>query len=184
MSTEGVPAGGPAGMFFEAGDDQMSGQVPRMKSHAKLRANIQSWLIMLPGLLLMTFFVWEPLFESIRMSLYKTRNVELVRFIGFDNFISVTGKDDFLQALFNTFSYTFWFDDQTISEVTFGEETVNPQELFIENETKAFTRYIVCASEEANVQIDDVRISEYGIVPEPACLALLALVAAAFLRRK
>ncbi|MBR5624034.1 hypothetical protein IKW72_03380 [bacterium] len=82
------------------------------------------------------------------------------------------------------FSYTFWFDDQTISEVTFGEETVNPQELFIENETKAFTRYIVCASEEANFQIDDVMISEYGIVPEPACLALLALVAAAFLRRK
>ena len=82
------------------------------------------------------------------------------------------------------FSYTIWFDDQTISEVTFGEETVEPAELFIENETKAFTRYIVCASEEANFQIDDVMISEYGIVPEPACLALLALVVAAFLRRK
>ena len=79
-----------------------------LRSHAKIKGNIQSWLIMLPGLLLMTFFVWEPLFESIRMSLYKTRNVELVRFVGLDNFISVTGKDDFLQALMNTFSYTFW----------------------------------------------------------------------------
>ncbi len=79
-----------------------------LRSHAKIKGNIQSWLIMLPGLLLMTFFVWEPLFESIRMSLYKTRNVELVKFIGFSNFISVTGKDDFLQALANTFSYTFW----------------------------------------------------------------------------
>ena len=74
----------------------------------KAGENLRSWLIMLPGLALMTFFVWEPLFESIRMSLYKTRNVELVRFIGLDNFISVTGKDDFLQALQNTFSYTFW----------------------------------------------------------------------------
>ena len=63
---------------------------------------------MLPGLSLMTFFVWEPLFESIRMGLYKTRNVELVRFIGLDNFISVVSKDDFMQALMNTFSYTFW----------------------------------------------------------------------------
>ena len=63
---------------------------------------------MLPGLALMTFFVWEPLIESIRMSLYKTRNVELVRFIGLDNFISVINKDDFTQALTNTFSYTFW----------------------------------------------------------------------------
>ena len=69
---------------------------------------LKSWLIMLPGLLLMTFFVWEPLVESVRMSLYKTRNVELVRFIGLDNFISVMGKDDFTQALMNTFSYTFW----------------------------------------------------------------------------
>ncbi len=70
--------------------------------------HLKSWLIMLPGLVLMAFFVWEPLFESVRMSLYKTRNVELVRFIGLDNFVSVTGKDDFLQALVNTFSYTFW----------------------------------------------------------------------------
>ena len=62
---------------------------------AKTAENLKSWLIMLPGLILMTFFVWEPLFESIRMSLYKTRNVELVRFIGLDNFISVVSKDDF-----------------------------------------------------------------------------------------
>ena len=86
----------------------MSRQGNRLKTHAKLKGNLQSWLIMLPGLILMTFFVWEPLFESIRMSLYKTRNVELVRFVGLDNFISVMGKDDFLQALQNTFSYTFW----------------------------------------------------------------------------
>ena len=86
----------------------MGRQAGGLKGHEKLKGNIQSWLIMMPGLLLMTFFVWEPLFESIRMSLYKTRNVELVKFIGFSNFVSVTGKDDFLQALFNTFSYTFW----------------------------------------------------------------------------
>jgi multiple sugar transport system permease protein len=65
-------------------------------------------MIMLPGLLLMAFFVWEPLLESIRMSLYKTRNVELVQFVGLKNFISVISKDNFLQALSNTFSYTFW----------------------------------------------------------------------------
>ena len=80
----------------------------RSRISGKTGEALKSWLIMLPGLLLMTFFVWEPLFESVRMSLYKTRNVELVRFIGLDNFASVTGKDDFIQALMNTFSYTFW----------------------------------------------------------------------------
>ena len=84
----------------------MSGQRSRMC--AKTSENIKSWLIMLPGLLLMTFFVWEPLFESIRMSLYKTENVELVEFVGLKNFISVIGKTNFTQALINTFAYTFW----------------------------------------------------------------------------
>jgi hypothetical protein len=82
------------------------------------------------------------------------------------------------------FSYTIWFDDQSISEVTFGEVTVESPELFITEETKSFSRYIVCASQEANFQIDDVMISEYGIVPEPAMIALVALALAAFLRRK
>jgi len=86
----------------------MRRQTGRVLSRAKAGEAVKSWLIMLPGLILMTFFLWGPLLESIRMSLYKTRNVELVRFIGLDNFISVTGKDDFAQALMNTFSYTFW----------------------------------------------------------------------------
>ena len=73
----------------------MRRQTGRVLSRAKAGEAVKSWLIMLPGLILMTFFLWGPLLESIRMSLYKTRNVELVRFIGLDNFISVTGKDDF-----------------------------------------------------------------------------------------
>ena len=80
----------------------------RPVSHARRAEYARAWMIMLPSLLLMTFFVWEPLFESVRMSLYKTRNVELVRFIGLENYLSVMKKDDFLQALTNTFSYTFW----------------------------------------------------------------------------
>lgn len=80
----------------------------RLPSRAKSAEQAKAWLMMLPSLILMMFFVWEPLFESVRMSLYKTRNVELVRFIWFDNYISVMKKDDFLQALMNTFSYTFW----------------------------------------------------------------------------
>lgn len=74
----------------------------------KRAESIRAWLIMLPGLILMTFFVWEPLLESIRMSFYETQNVELVKFIGLKNFISIMTKSNFLQALYNTFSYTFW----------------------------------------------------------------------------
>ena len=86
----------------------MNKQTARLAANGKKAEALKAWLIMLPGLLLMTFFVWEPLLESIRMSMYKTENIELVEFVGFKNFISVMGKSNFLQALLNTFSYTFW----------------------------------------------------------------------------
>ncbi len=83
-------------------------KLTKHKGRGKRTQAFRSWLIMLPGLILMTFFVWEPLLESIRMSLYKTENVELVEFVGLKNFISVIGKANFTQALINTFAYTFW----------------------------------------------------------------------------
>ena len=86
----------------------MNKQNERLSANGKRAEALKAWLIMLPGLILMTFFVWEPLLESIRMSLYKTENIELVEFVGFRNFISVMGKSNFMQALANTFSYTFW----------------------------------------------------------------------------
>ena len=86
----------------------MNKQNERLSANGKRAEALKAWLIMLPGLILMSFFVWEPLLESIRMSLYKTENIELVEFVGFRNFISVMGKSNFLQALTNTFSYTFW----------------------------------------------------------------------------
>ena len=86
----------------------MNSRTRTLKPSAKRAEAVKAWLIMLPGLILMTFFVWEPLLESIRMSLYKTENVELVEFVGLDNFISVIGKTNFRQALVNTFAYTLW----------------------------------------------------------------------------
>lgn len=82
-----------------------------MKTRRRLgkgKETLTAWLLMLPGILLFAFFVWEPMLESMRMSLYDTKNTELVKFVGFENFISVFGKADFTQALINTFSYTFW----------------------------------------------------------------------------
>ncbi|MDR0293456.1 MAG: sugar ABC transporter permease [Oscillospiraceae bacterium] len=74
----------------------------------KWRQEASAWLIMLPGIILFAFFLWAPLLQSVRMSLYQTKNIELTNFIGFDNYISVFKKSDFLQALRNTFSYTLW----------------------------------------------------------------------------
>ncbi len=89
-------------------ESAVSTKTKRVMRRGSRTEAFKSWLIMLPGLVLMTFFVWEPLLESIRMSLYKTENIELVEFVGLNNFISVIGKTNFQQALVNTFAYTFW----------------------------------------------------------------------------
>jgi len=77
------------------------------RSH-KWLYDVRSWLIMLPGIALFMFFVWGPLLQSVHMSLYRTRNVELIEFVGFQNYIRVISREDFTQALLNTLSYTFW----------------------------------------------------------------------------
>ena len=74
----------------------------------KAKNAITAWLIMLPGIALFTFFQWGPLIQSIQMSFYRTRNIELIEFVGFENYISVFRNHVFLQALGNTISYTVW----------------------------------------------------------------------------
>ena len=70
--------------------------------------NISGWLLMLPPLILFSFFIWVPLFQSVRLSLYRANGIELIEFVGFKNYLYVFQHPDFLPSLRNTFSYTIW----------------------------------------------------------------------------
>lgn len=72
------------------------------------RSDLTGWLIMLPTILLFAFFVWEPLLESIRLSLYTAKGIRLTQFVGFENYIKVFKHPDFLAAFANTFKYIIW----------------------------------------------------------------------------
>lgn len=74
----------------------------------KFKKNAVAWLIMLPSLILFTFYVWEPLLESIRLSLYHAKGTRLQEFVGFQNYLVVFQHPDFFPAIRNTFLYTFW----------------------------------------------------------------------------
>jgi multiple sugar transport system permease protein len=75
----------------------------------KLKTNVSGWLILIPGLIIFAFFIWEPLLASIRLSLYTTNStMDLVKFVGFTNYKVMFYDSDFLPALRNTFVYTFW----------------------------------------------------------------------------
>ena len=72
------------------------------------KSDLLGWLIMLPSLILFAFFVWEPLLESIRMSLYSARGVELQEYVGLQNYFEVINNVDFKAAFLNTFKYIGW----------------------------------------------------------------------------
>ncbi|MDF2840524.1 MAG: binding-protein-dependent transport system inner rane component [Clostridia bacterium] len=72
------------------------------------KGDLFGWLIMLPTLILFTFFVWEPLLESVRLSMYTAKGIRLQEFVGFSNYIRVFNHPDFIAALRNTFVYIVW----------------------------------------------------------------------------
>lgn len=80
-----------------------------MKTKKKLgKKDLVGWLVMLPTIILFAFYVWEPLLENVRLSLFSAVRYEIKEFVGLDNYIRVLKNPDFMDALVNTFSYTFW----------------------------------------------------------------------------
>lgn len=72
------------------------------------KEHFTSWLIILPTVILFAFFVWVPISESVIMSLFKTKGVFLVEFVGIDQYVSVFKDPNFMAALKNTVAYTMW----------------------------------------------------------------------------
>lgn len=72
------------------------------------KKDLMGWLVMLPSLVLFAFFVWEPLIENIRLSLFTAVRYEIKDFNGMQNYVRVIQNPDFNAAFWNTFSYTFW----------------------------------------------------------------------------
>jgi len=75
---------------------------------ARWKRELGAWLVMLPGLALFAFFIWEPLAEALRLSLYEANGIRVIRFVGLDNFRSVLAQPDFWPAVGNTFRYLLW----------------------------------------------------------------------------
>ena len=79
------------------------------KTKTKFRkSDLKGWLVMLPSIILFAFFIWEPLLENIRLSLYSAKRFEIQDFVGLANYRTVLSNPDFKDAFINTFSYTFW----------------------------------------------------------------------------
>lgn len=73
---------------------------------AKLRRDLVAWLLMVPSLVLFSFFVWGPLLDTVKMSFYQTRGMNLVKFVGFENYTKLLVQPAYKIAWGNTVKYT------------------------------------------------------------------------------
>ena len=85
-----------------------SGTIRKKDLKPWLIKNISGWLLILSSVILFLFFVWEPLIESVRLSLFRANGMRLIEFVGFRNYMDVFQHPDFTAALRNSFTYTFW----------------------------------------------------------------------------
>jgi multiple sugar transport system permease protein len=74
----------------------------------KVKRAFSGWLVILPAVILFAFFIWVPLLETIRLSLYSTQGINVLDYVGLDNFKAVLNDPDFIPAIKNTFLYTGW----------------------------------------------------------------------------
>lgn len=69
------------------------------------KRDVNGWLIMLPSLVLFGFFIWQPLLESVRLSLFAAKGFQTTEFVGLENYASLFSNPDFAIAWKNTFLY-------------------------------------------------------------------------------
>ncbi|RED85551.1 carbohydrate ABC transporter permease [Cohnella phaseoli] len=67
-----------------------------------------SWLLIVPTLLFFFFFSWQPLFQGIVLSFFRTEGFKGVEWNGVQNYIDVMQNSVFQQTLINTFVYVLW----------------------------------------------------------------------------
>lgn len=88
-------------------DETREKKMTKLKT-SKYKSDIAGWLIILPSIILFAFFVWEPLIESIRLSLYSAKGMQTIEFVGLENYFKIFSHPDFIAALRNTFIYILW----------------------------------------------------------------------------
>lgn len=72
----------------------------------RLRRDLFAWLLMIPGLILFAFFVWGPLLDTVKMSFYETKGMNLGKFVGLANYKKLLVQPAYKIAWGNTVKYT------------------------------------------------------------------------------
>lgn len=71
-----------------------------------LRRNVSAWMLMIPSLILFAFFVWGPLIDTVKMSFYDTKGIQITKFVGLKNYKKLLVQQAYQIAWKDTVKYT------------------------------------------------------------------------------
>ena len=71
-----------------------------------VRRNVSAWMLMIPSLILFAFFVWGPLLDTVKMSFFNTKGIEITEFVGLQNYKKLLVQPAYQIAWKNTIMYT------------------------------------------------------------------------------
>lgn len=75
---------------------------------AFIAKDLTAWLLLLPAVLCMYFFVLRPQLISVYWSFFNMNGYTVGDFVGLDNYVRIIKDPMFIKALKNTFVYVFW----------------------------------------------------------------------------
>lgn len=87
---------------------QRSGRTTGKSFMVKFNKNVGGWLLLLPAVLILYFFVIRPQLLGFYWSFFRMQGFKVIDFVGINNYIRVISDTTFLKNLSNTFQYVFW----------------------------------------------------------------------------
>ena len=73
-----------------------------------IKKNIVGWLMILPAILCLYFFILRPMVMGAYLSFFDMKGYTPQEFIGFENYRNAVSNSSFLQTLLNTCKYVWW----------------------------------------------------------------------------
>lgn len=82
--------------------------VQKRKRMAFLMKDVGAWVLMIPTLLILYFWIIRPIVSGILYSFCEMQGFESLGWAGFNNYKAILKDTRFVQILINTFKYVIW----------------------------------------------------------------------------
>ncbi len=82
--------------------------VKRKKGFYAILNDTKAWVLMLPTLIIMYFFVVRPILTGFWFSLHEMQGFTVKKFAGLENYITILSDTQFVKILINTLMYVVW----------------------------------------------------------------------------